>query len=72
MTWSGSQSEFVPESALASAAETLADRQSVQLDGERWEAFVATLDAPPRVHPRLPQLLMEPSVLDQPPSGGAG
>ncbi|MFN7741316.1 MAG: DUF1778 domain-containing protein [Cyanobacteriota bacterium] len=50
----------------------LADRHSFQLDGERWEAFVAALDAPPQVHPRLARLLMVPSVLDQPPSGGAG
>jgi uncharacterized protein (DUF1778 family) len=72
-----SVSEFVLESALASAAETLADRQSFQLDGEQWQAFVAALDAPPRVHPRLVRLLQEPSVLErcvaeQPPAGGAG
>ena len=72
-----SVSEFVLESALASAAETLADRQSFQLDEERWKAFVAALDAPPQVHPRLVRLLQEPSVLElsvaeQPPSGGAG
>jgi uncharacterized protein (DUF1778 family) len=41
----------VLESALASAPETLTDRQSFQLDPERWEAFVTALDAPPRVHP---------------------
>ncbi len=70
-------SEFVLESALASAAETLADRQSFQLDGEQWEAFVAALDAPPQVHPRLARLLQEPSVLEQgvaeqpPAAGGA-
>jgi len=34
----------VLESALASAAETLADRRSFQLDPEQWEAFVAALD----------------------------
>ncbi|QVL53086.1 MAG: DUF1778 domain-containing protein [Cyanobium sp. M30B3] len=48
-----SVSEFVLKSALANAAETLADRQSFQLDGDQWEAFVAVLDAPPQVHPRL-------------------
>ncbi|MBM5816136.1 MAG: DUF1778 domain-containing protein [Cyanobacteria bacterium K_Offshore_surface_m2_239] len=67
-----SVSEFVLESALASAAETLADRQSFQLNGERWEALVAALDAPPLVHPRLARLLQDPSVLEQPPSGDAG
>ena len=67
-----SVSEFVLESALASAAETLADRQSFQLDGEQWEAFVTALDAPPQVHPRLARLLQEPSELEQPLSDGAG
>jgi uncharacterized protein (DUF1778 family) len=72
-----SVTHFVLESALASAAETLADRQSFQLDEVQWEAFVAALDAPPQVHPRLAQLLQEPSLLErlvaeQPPAGGAG
>jgi uncharacterized protein (DUF1778 family) len=72
-----SVSEFVLESALANASETLADRQTFQLDGEQWDAFVAALDAPPQVHPRLARLLQEPSVLEQgvaeqPPAGGAG
>ena len=40
-----SVTDFVLESALGSAAETLADRQSFRLDVEQWEAFVAALDA---------------------------
>jgi uncharacterized protein (DUF1778 family) len=72
-----SVSEFVLESALASAAETLADRQSFQLNDEQWEAFVAALDAPPQLHPRLARLLQEPSLLErgvaeQPTAAGAG
>jgi len=72
-----SLTDFVLESALASAAETLADRQSFQIDPEQWEVFVATLDAPPQVHPRLARLLQEPStvelsVVESPPAGGAG
>jgi uncharacterized protein (DUF1778 family) len=72
-----SVTDFVLESALASAAETLADRQSFQLDPEQWEVFVAALDAPPQVHPRLARLLQEPSVVElsvveAPPAGGAG
>ena len=72
-----SVTDFVLESALASAAETLADRQSFQLDPEQWEVFVAALDAPPEVHPRLARLLQEPSVVElsvveAPPAGGAG
>jgi uncharacterized protein (DUF1778 family) len=72
-----SVTDFVLESALASAAETLADRQSFQLDPEQWEVFVAALDAPPEVHPRLARLLQEPStvelgVVEAPPARGAG
>ena len=66
-----SVSEFVLESALANASETLADRQTFQLDGEQWDAFVAALDAPPQVHPRLARLLQEPSVLERPAAVGA-
>ncbi len=67
-----SVTDFVLESALASAAETLADRQSFQLDPGQWEVFVAALDAPPQVHPRLTRLLQEPSVVEQVPAGDAG
>ena len=45
-----SVTDFVLESALASAAETLAVRQSFQLDPEQWEAFVAAIDAPSMCH----------------------
>lgn len=72
-----SATDFVLESALASAAETLADRQSFLLVPEQWQVFVAALDAPAQVHPRLARLLQEPSevelsLMNQPPAGGAG
>lgn len=59
-----SVSDFVLESALDSAAETLADRRVFELEPERWEAFVAALDSPPQVHARLARLLREPSVFE--------
>ena len=59
-----SATDFVLESALASAAETLADRQIFLLDPEQWEVFVAALDAPPQLHPRLARLLQEPSEVE--------
>jgi uncharacterized protein (DUF1778 family) len=59
-----SVSEFVLESALARAAETLPDRQRFELDAGRWEAFMAALDAPPRSLPRLKRLLKKPSVFE--------
>lgn len=59
-----SVSEFVLESALARAEEALPDRRRFGLDAERWEAFLAALDAPPRPMPRLRRLLNEPSPFD--------
>jgi uncharacterized protein (DUF1778 family) len=59
-----SVSEFVLESALARAEETLPDRQRFGLSAEQWEAFLVALDAPPRPAPRLAKLLTEPSVFE--------
>jgi uncharacterized protein (DUF1778 family) len=58
-------SEFVLESALVRADETLADRTHFGLDAERWKAFMEALDAPPREIPRLGRLLQEPSVFER-------
>lgn len=58
-------SEFVLESALARAEETLADRRRFGLDAERWAAFMAALDAPPRSLPQLQTLLSEPSIFER-------
>lgn len=63
-----SVSDFVLESALARADETLADRQHFGLDAEQWTAFISALDAPPRCHERMERLLNEPSIFDQPAS----
>ncbi|MBA1139256.1 type II toxin-antitoxin system TacA family antitoxin [Mesorhizobium neociceri] len=57
-----SLSDFVLESALGRAEETLADRRSFGLDADKWAAFMAALDAPTRELPRLKRLLTEPSV----------
>jgi len=61
-----SLTDFVLDSALARAAETLADRQLFNLGPERWEAFLAALDAPTQpLQPRLARLLNEPSVFER-------
>ena len=52
-----SVSDFVLQSALERAEETLADRRVFPLDAEQWAAFQAALDAPPRVIPELKRLL---------------
>jgi uncharacterized protein (DUF1778 family) len=60
-----SVSEFVLESALARAEETLPDRRRFGLDAEQWAAFQAALDAPVPAAPRLDRLLSEPSVFER-------
>jgi uncharacterized protein (DUF1778 family) len=60
-----SVSEFVLESALARAEETLPDRRRFGLDAKRWAAFQAALDAPARPNPRLRKLLQKPSVFER-------
>jgi uncharacterized protein (DUF1778 family) len=59
-----SVSDFVLESALARADETLADRRSFGLNPAQWKVFLAALDAPPRPLPRLERLLKEPGFFD--------
>ena len=58
-------SDFVLESALARAAETLPDRRLFWLNAEQWEAFQVALDAPPSPAPRLARLLHESSVFEK-------
>jgi uncharacterized protein (DUF1778 family) len=55
-----SMSDFVMESALSRAEETLAERRIFALDAEKWAMFQDALDAPTRPLPRLKALLEEP------------
>lgn len=59
-----SVSEFVLESALSRADETLADRRAFSLNAAQWKAFLAALDSPPRPLPQLERLLKEPGFFD--------
>lgn len=61
-----SVSQFVLESALARADETLLERQRFELDAPRWTAFMEALDAPPRELPRLRRLFEEETPFDPP------
>ncbi len=63
-----SVSEFVLDSALSRAEEMLAARRHFGLDGERWKAFQAALDAEPRELPRIRKLFAKPGVFE----GGKG
>ena len=49
--------EFLLDSGLRAAHDTLADRRTFVLDDRRWSAFMAALDAPPTDNPRLRALL---------------
>jgi uncharacterized protein (DUF1778 family) len=62
-----SVSDFVLESALARAGETLTDRRHFRLNAQQWDALMAALDAPPRRHARLERLLNEPSIFENVP-----
>lgn len=58
-------SEFLLDSALSAASETLADQRLFILDDEQWEQFTTELDRGPTVSkPRLKKLLEEPGVFD--------
>ena len=50
-------SEFLLDSGLRSAAETLADRRLFVLDDAQWAKFQSALDAPLRARPRLARLM---------------
>lgn len=49
--------EFLLDSGLRAAYDTLADRRTFVLDERRWNEFTAALDAPPADNPRLRALL---------------
>jgi uncharacterized protein (DUF1778 family) len=49
--------EFLLDTGLHAAYDTLADRRVFVLDQQRWDAFMAALDAPPADNPRLRTLL---------------
>ena len=59
-----SVSQFVRESALSRAEETLIERRHFELNAEQWEAFMTALDAPPRELPRLRRLFQEASAFE--------
>ncbi|MEP7052117.1 MAG: DUF1778 domain-containing protein [Pseudomonadota bacterium] len=58
-------SDFVLESALTRADETLAERRHWGLGAEVWRAFLAALEEPVRELPRLRRLLRSRSVFER-------
>jgi uncharacterized protein (DUF1778 family) len=55
---------FMIEHAYNAAQEVLADQVHFELSPERWDAFCAALDAPPKEIPALRGLLAEKSIFD--------
>ncbi len=51
------RTEFVLEAAIQRAEEVILDQQLITVDADRFERFVAALDAPPASNPRLQQLM---------------
>ena len=49
--------EFLLDSGLHAAHDTLADRRAFLLDARQWDTFNALLDAPPADNPALRALL---------------
>ena len=67
-----SLTDFVVESALSRADETLADRRAFALSKPKWDAFLAALDAPTSPLPRMQRLLTEPGFFDSDPASPKG
>jgi uncharacterized protein (DUF1778 family) len=57
--------EFLLDSGLTAALDTLADRRVFQLDEKRWNVFMAALAAPPRNNPKLRKLLARRPAWDK-------
>jgi uncharacterized protein (DUF1778 family) len=57
---------FMVEHAFEAAQNILADQVHFYLSPEKWDEFVAAIDAPPKNLPQLRRLLTEPSVFDEP------
>jgi uncharacterized protein (DUF1778 family) len=57
--------EFLLDTGLNAAFDTLADRRVFQLDQKRWDAFMAALSARPKRNPRLRKLLARKPAWDK-------
>jgi len=56
---------FMLESARRAALEALLDQTHILVEDERWQAFVAALDAPPADNQALRRLLAEKAPWDR-------
>lgn len=56
---------FTVTATLAHARDVLADRRLFVLDDAAWTEFLAVLDRPVSLKPRLAELFAEPSIFDE-------
>jgi len=54
--------DFIMRSACEKAEQALSDQTRFVLGDKQWKAFLAALDRPPKVKPRLRRLFREPHV----------
>lgn len=60
-----SKTAFVEESAVRRAEEMIAERRAIRLSPEAFDAFVASLESPPRAIPQLVKLFSQtPDIAD--------
>jgi len=57
-----SLADFLVDSGLDAAADTMSERRVFRLDEKRWDAFMVALDTPPQENPRLRALLARKPV----------
>ena len=57
--------EFIMRSACERAEQSLAEQTWFVLDDKQWKAFLAALDRPAKVKPRLRQLFREQHVANR-------
>jgi uncharacterized protein (DUF1778 family) len=57
--------EFLLDSGLSAALNTLADRRVFQLGEKQWNEFMAALARPPKSNPRLRKLLARKPAWDR-------
>jgi uncharacterized protein (DUF1778 family) len=60
-----SLTSFILDRACEAAEELIAQQKNFELSPEKWEAFCAALDAPPREIPALKKLFKKPSVFSK-------
>ena len=58
-------SDFVRDTALLQAKNTLLDLTNIALNEQEWAAFVEALDAPPTSNRRLRDLLSRKATCEQ-------